>query len=371
MVNAKLQKFRWYQHILKLKDFSPAIAFFAGFIWDALTIGRSVKATDLWILSAYLIATIPIIWWLAKKESLASVTLTSNEGAPLPSSPSVKDMHWETRMPYMALQFLFGSLFSALFILYFKSSSHLTAIVWSIGMGALLVANEFLERSYKRFTLSWTLFGLCAILLLNFVLPFMVGSVHAIWFFISILIAVTVTQHLKLRISSQIGSIKPTYIVAAIIALAYVLDVIPPVPLVKRDIQVGTQFEIVADKYRILQDKAPWWIFWRDNLNAVHINTGDQVYCVSAIFAPSGIKTRLYHNWQRYDAGKGWLTESRIGFNLAGGRDNGFRGYTFKKNIAFGEWRVKIETENGRTIAVHDFEIKKNGENQLKLPKAI
>ena len=29
-------------------------------------------------------------------------------------------------------------------------------------------ANEFLESEYKRFTLSWALFGLCSMLLLNF-----------------------------------------------------------------------------------------------------------------------------------------------------------------------------------------------------------
>ncbi|OIR04494.1 hypothetical protein GALL_134280 [mine drainage metagenome] len=377
MLIVKLQQSRWYQHILRLKDFFPVLAFFGGFLWDALTIGKRIAASDLWMLSAYLLAVIPIIWWLVRKEnqeiaiqaqeSLAeseSTIETSFESASQPAAAieagESHEEHWTTRLPYMAIQFLFGSLFSALFILYFKSSSHITAIIWSIGLGALLVANEYLEEAYKRLTLTWTLFGFCAILLFNFVVPFVVGSIHAIWFFASTLLAVAATCALKLKISPQLGSIKPTYIVAAVIILAYVLDVIPPVPLVKRDVQVGTHFEKLAGEYRVLQDKAPWWVFWSSTSNTLYINAGDPVYCISSVFAPRGLETKLYHNWQYYDAKKGWQTRSRIGFSLAGGRDNGFRGYTFKQNLAYGEWRVKVETEGGKTIAVHKFDIEES-----------
>ncbi|HYN54344.1 MAG TPA: DUF2914 domain-containing protein [Methylotenera sp.] len=352
-----------------VKKYFPALAFFAGFIWDALTIGRSVNASDLLILSAYLIATIPIIWWLAKKAGSQIVKIEPLAQSSSSNLPAVES--WKTRLPYILLQFLFGSLFCALFILYFKSSSHVTAIMWSIGLGALLVANEFLETAYKRFTLTWTLFGFCAILLLNFVLPFVVGSVHAFWFFASILVALTLTQSLKNKISAQLGNIIPTYIVAAVIASAYVLDVIPPVPLVKRDIQVGVALTKKSGQYIVQQDKAPWWIFWRSTLDSVHISAGDKVYCISAIFAPSGLETKLYHRWQRYDANKGWLTMPRIGFSLTGGRNNGFRGYTYKQNVAYGKWRVIVETENERTIAIHEFEIEKNEGDQPKLPIAL
>lgn len=385
MLIVKLQQTRWYQHILRLKDFLPALAFFGGFIWDALTIGKRIAASDLWMLSAYLLAVIPIIWWLVRKEnqeidSQAQTSLAESEStAETALQPAVvakagdepHEGHWTTRLPYLAIQFLFGSLFSALFILYFKSSSHITAIIWSVGLGGLLVANEYLEEAYRRLTLTWTLFGFCAILLLNFVVPFVLGSIHAIWFFASVLLAVAATRAIKLKISPQLGSIKPTYMVAAIITLAYVLDVIPPVPLVKRDIQVGTHFEKTAGEYRVLQDKAPWWIFWRSTLDSLHVSQGEPVYCVSAIFAPKGLETRLYHNWQYYDAKKGWQTKSRVGFGLAGGRNNGFRGYTYKQNLAYGEWRVKVETESGRTIAVHQFEVEADANHQQRILKAL
>lgn len=356
-------------HAIKstISRYFPAFAFFAGFIWDALTIGQGVSATDLVMLSGYLFATVPIIWWLVKRAKLQAaqqhmdthnVQISENE-------------NWKTRLPYLLLQFLFGSLFSALFILYFKSASHLMALIWCVGLAALLVGNEFLENAYKRFTLTWTLFGFCAILLLNFVLPYAIGSVHAIWFYISVIVAVVFTCVLKQKISYQLGNLWPTYLVAAVLSSAYVLDVIPPVPLVKRDIQVGTQLEKVAGQYVLQQDKAPLWVFWRNTVNTVHINPGESVYCLSAIYAPRGLETRLYHRWQLYDAKKGWQTMSHIGFNVAGGRGNGFRGYTVKRNLAFGEWRVVVETENARTITVYPFEIKRKNGDQQKLPVAI
>jgi len=55
--------------------------------------------------------------------------------------------------PYLLLQFFFGGLFPPV-IFYFKSSS-ICPHVLALGLGGLLVANEFLEDRYRRFTLTW------------------------------------------------------------------------------------------------------------------------------------------------------------------------------------------------------------------------
>lgn len=351
-----------------VKHHFSTVAFFAGFLWDALTIGVKVNASDLLILSAYLLGAIPIIWWLAKKSN-------PNSGCDevfAPPEPNEDTEHWKTRLPFMLLQFLFGSLFSALFILYFKSSSHIAAFLWCLGLGVLLVANEFFESAYRRFTLTWTLFGFCAILVLNFVLPYIVGSVHAIWFFLSIILALLFTTYLKRNICPHLGNIIPTYVLAFILATAYIFDFIPPVPLVKRDIQVGTQLEKVQGKYGVeyvlQQDKTPAWFIWRRVMTKViHIKPGEGVYCISAIFAPAGIKSKLYHNWQFYDEKRGWVSMSRVGFDVTGGRNNGFRGYTIKTNLQYGEWRVSVETENASTIAIYEFDVKKSDGDQERM----
>jgi hypothetical protein len=255
------------------------------------------------------------------------------------------------------MQFLFGGLFSALFIFYFKSSSHFLATLWALGLGGLLVANEFLEDRYRRFTLTWLLFGLCAMLLLNFVVPHVVGSISAIWFVLSTLAGAGLAHGLRLKTPGQPGRIKPMWGVAAALLLAYAVDIIPPVPLVKRDIAVGHDLAKVAGEYRRNQEKTPWWLFWRQVSNEVHLKPGERLYCLSAVFAPAGLDTRLYHRWSHYDPERGWVSTSRIGYSLSGGREGGYRGYTWKRNLTPGEWRVAVETENGRTVAVHRFEL--------------
>lgn len=327
----------------------PAVAFFAGFLWDALTLGRSVGALDLWLLSGYLAAAGGLLWWLGRRQCLAS--------PPTGAEPAREAPWWQAAGPYFLLQFLFGGLFSALFIFYFKSSSHVLATLWALGLGVLLVANEFLEDRYRRFTLTWALFGLCAMLLLNFVVPHVVGGISVVWFILSTLAGAGLAHWLHLKTPGRPGRIRPVWAIAAGLLLAYFLDAIPPVPLVKRDIAVGHALTKTEGAYVLRQEKTPWWVFWRRVSKEVRVGPGERIYCVSAVFAPAGLDTRLYHRWSRYDEERGWTTASHIGFGLAGGREGGYRGYTWKQNLAPGEWRVAVETENGRTVAVHRFEV--------------
>lgn len=338
----------------------PAVAFFAGFLWDALTLGRTVTSMDLWILAAYLAGAAGILWFLGRRQVLAAAPTPVEEASGTPSAPpaaAAEPPWWQASGPYLLLQFFFGGLFSALFIFYFKSSSHVLAYAWALALGAMLVANEFLEDRYRRFTLTWALFGLCAMLLLNFVVPHIVGSVAGFWFFFSTLLGAGLAQALHMKTPGRPGRTWPVWAVAAGLFLAYALDVIPPVPLVKRDLAVGHDLVRAEGRYRLQLEKTPWWVFWRRVEREVHLAPGERLYCVSAVFAPRGLDTRLYHRWQRYEDGKGWVTWSRVGFGLSGGREGGYRGYTWKQNLAPGDWRVAVETENGRTVAVHRFDI--------------
>lgn len=331
--------------LANLRRALPAIAFFGGFAWDAVTLGNSVAAMDLWLLSAYLVGAAALLWYLGHQAA-------ATEAAGAAIAP-----RWRASGPNLLLQFLFGGLFSALFIFYFKSSGHLLAVLWALGLGGLLVANEFLEDRYRRFTLTWALFGLCAMLLLNFVVPHLVGSISAFWFVLSTLAGAGLVHWLHLKTPGQPGRIGPMWAVAAGLLVAYAAHIIPPVPLVKRDIAVGHALTRSAGNYVLRQEKTPWWMFWRRVSDEFHLKPGERLYCVSAVFAPSGLDTRLYHRWSHYDDSSGWTPTPRIGFALSGGREGGYRGYTWKQNLAPGEWKVAVETEDGRTVAVHRFEL--------------
>ena len=330
----------------RIDPFLPAIAFFAGFVWDAATIGRAVTPLDLWVLAGYLGVAAALLWTLARREQRPPV-----------DEAAAAQPWWRESGPLFLLQFCFGGLFSALFIFYFKSSSHFLAYVLALALGGLLVANEFLEDRYRRFTLTWAIFGICAMLLLNFVVPHVVGGISGIWFFVSTLAGAGLTHLLRHKSPGQPGRIRPVWAIAGGLMLAYVLDVIPPVPLVSRDIDIGHSLSREAGAYVLKQEKTPWWKFWRRIEADIHLAPGERLYCVSAVFAPSGLDTRLYHRWQHYQEDRGWVETSRIGFGLAGGRAGGYRGYSYKQNLAPGEWKVAVETEDGRTVTVHHFDI--------------
>ncbi len=350
---SQLKQLAWVQGLLhrgrKSANFLPTVFFFAGFVWDALTIGRYVATLDLVIFAVYLLSAAAILYLIASPISF--------EARPSKLNAAI-EKYYSPRLPYFLLQFLFGSLFSALFILYFKSSSHWLAWITSLVLGVLLVANEFLESEYKRFTLSWALFGLCSMLLFNFALPFLLGSIHAVWFYLSTLMGASLAYWLYKKTPNHLGSIKPVGLIAAILMVAYAADMIPPVPLVKREIAVGYELTKTGGDYQLTQQAPPWWFFWRDASDDLELIAGQRVTCFSSVFAPSGLKTKLYHRWQYYDKTQGWQTQSRIGFDVSGGRYDGFRGYTYKQNLAEGDWRVSVETENEKTIAVHKFSVK-------------
>ncbi|MDO9205657.1 DUF2914 domain-containing protein [Methylotenera sp.] len=352
MVIAKLKQTRLYHHVLKLGDFFPAIFFFGGFLWDALTIGRNVASSDLITFFIYLLIAAAILF------TIGSPRFILGDVAKLP--PWLAKIHqrlyWKN-LPYFMLQFMFGNLLSALFILYFKSANHWLAWFMSVILGLMLVANEYLEDEYKRFTLSWALFGFCAMLLFNFAIPYLMGSIHAVWFYSSTILGAAAAYWLYKKTPNHDGSIKPVGLIAAVLMLAYAFDVIPPVPLVKRDIAVGYALNKIDGNYQLSQQPSNWWVFWQKTSNDLKVVPGQRVYCFSSVFAPSGLKTRLYHRWQYYDKKAGWQTKSRIGFTLSGGRYDGFRGYTYKTDLQAGDWKVSVETENDKTVAVQEFSV--------------
>jgi len=52
-----------------------------------------------------------------------------------------------------------------------------------------------------------------------------------------------------------------------------------------------------------------------------------------------------------------WSTQSTVTFSISGGRDGGYRAYTVKSNPRPGNWRVDIESEDGRLIGRIRFDV--------------
>jgi hypothetical protein len=345
---------RWSRWLARSRMALPIVFFIGGFVWDAITIGKKVAMSDMIIFALYLLVAAILMYQLAEPSSSIR-----RLGERLLSFQWVqhKVTRWPVHdWPYWVLQFLFGSLLSALFILYFKSSSEGVAWIITLVLGALLVANEFLESEYRRLSLCWSMFGLCSILWCNFAFPFLFGSVHAAWFYLSTLLGATITYVLYQRAPHHRGRIWPVWAIAGLLMLAYRQDMIPPVPLVKQAVVVAYDLEKSPQGYWMTVEKSPWWQFWRVDTDHFYLQPGQRLVCFSAIFAPQGLKTHLLHDWQKKQ-GDQWVSVSTPGFSLTGGRDSGYRGYTYKTNLTPGEWRVRIQTGNRQTIASHQFTV--------------
>ena len=81
------------------------------------------------------------------------------------------------------------------------------------------------------------------------------------------------------------------------------------------------------------------------------------VYCFSSVFAPVTLHTTIYHHWQRrpFDDTASFKTTDRIPITITGGRETGYRFYTTKHRVQTGEWRVHVETEDGRILGRMTF----------------
>jgi hypothetical protein len=312
----------------------PAVFFIAGFAWDALTLGRTIKSIDLFILLAYLAGA-------------AAILLAMGRGVTFRGSQYLNAV----------LQFFFGGIFSALLIFYFLSSSDLPGYIVVLGLAALLIGNEFLESRYSELTLSWVFFTLSAAMFFNFALAHLFRSISTFWFYLGTLIAVLLILAIRQISRSDSASVVPSVAAAALMLVLHALNFIPPVPLVKKEMLIAHDMQKRPGGYTGVVE-SPGWRFWRSSAPVFHRQDGERVYCFTSVFVPNGIRTTIRHRWLLYDPrDREWKVTSVVPFTISGGRQGGYRGFTYKQNVVPGRWRVIAESESGAAIGIIDFRI--------------
>lgn len=316
-----------------LRRYAPVLFFFGGFAWDALTLGRAIRSADLWILLGYLLGA-------------AGIIVAIGRGASFRGSQYLN----------AALQFFFGGIFSALLIFYFLSSSSMPAYLVVFALGALLVGNEFLEGAYRVLTLSWAFFTLSAIMFFNFALAHLFRSISIFWFYAGTVVALLLVVALWGVSKRESASILPSAGVAAAMIVLHLVNAIPPVPLVKKQMFIAHDVSRGAEGYR-MRVEPPGWKFWRASSATFHREGVERVFCFTSVFVPLGIETTIRHRWETRLPGRGWVTTGIIPFRIAGGREGGYRGYTYKENLSPGRWRVTAESESGAALGITDFDV--------------
>ena len=345
-----INKILWYYH--KYENYAQITFFFGGFLWDNLTLTRIDRLSDNIILFLYiaLMGFFIILMNLSEVGRLRRKTLK-------------KYSEWYP----LAIQFLQGGLFSSYVVFYFKSASLTKTIIFVVILGILLVANEFLEKKLANVKLQFILFFLVNFSFFAFFLPVLFKKMSSLIFYLSgsvsmgiILVYLWLFQG-KLCLISRRQAVGIGIRITALFVLLnffYWQNWIPPVPLSLKEAGVYHSVRKTGHVYDLKFQKPRWFQFWKRSDDPFFYANGDTVYCFSAVFAPTRLRTRIYHHWQFFDArSKRWETTDKLGFPLTGGRNGGYRGYTYKTHIADGRWRIDVEAADGAVVGRINFRV--------------
>jgi hypothetical protein len=334
-----------------LRKHISLIAFVGGFLVDTLTLDRVDGVYGNVVFAGYLfVAGMGIVLVHGVQTGRFSWWVLSRVQAWLP----------------ILIQFPIGGLFSGLLIFYFKSATVWVSWPFLATLALLLVGNEFFTKRYERLVFQLAIFNIALTMYCVLVAPVILGTMGSGTFVLATLVALLIMiafLHLIMHLfphvykTSILGVWGVTGGVFLGMQVLYFGNFIPPVPLALKS--AGVYHSVVRDGavYRAQAELPSRHEFWRTTSYVVHLAPNEALYCFSAVFAPTDLRTNIAHVWERKDPEKGWVRDTPIAFPVFGGREGGYRGYTIRKNPEAGRWRCSVETERGQVIGRVDFSV--------------
>lgn len=254
-------------------------------------------------------------------------------------------------------QFTIGAMLSTAMLFYWFSGD--VAVSWPIiGLLAVfMLSNEVLRHVVTKPHVQAVVFYFAFFSLAAVFAAYVVNSLHPLVFVLGGL-ASLVVMGIFLRVFIRAGGLEAkrrqlwiaVVAVFAVMNLAYFTNIIPPIPLSLRD--AGMYYSVVREngEYTLVGEEETWFEKLIPGQNLA-IHEGDPVYAYTAIFAPADLSTTMVHRWEYYDpTTQAWETMSLLSFSVTGGRSEGFRGYSYKRALREGKWRVTVQTERGQVL---------------------
>ncbi|MBI4346953.1 MAG: DUF2914 domain-containing protein [Elusimicrobia bacterium] len=326
------------------------LSFAAGFAVDLLTLDRIDAWLDLATQGLYLAGVTALVLLQAAEE----------EGRWKPEGRFAGAWPYATE----ALHFFYGGLLSAYVIFYNKSGTLSHSGIFVASVAALMVANEMPQVRSGGTRLRLGLHSFCVASYLNYLLPVLIGRMGTWVFVLALALAGLMSWALVRRLAAPDGGpgrtrlelAWPPAAVLVLLAAAYGLRWIPPVPLSLKYAGIFHAVERDGEKFRLRYRRPPWYRFWAGDDRRFLARDGDRLHCFVRVFAPTRFTHNVFLHWMRFDpASRTYRTSDRIALPIVGGRDEGFRGFATKANFVEGRWRVAVETEEGRVIGERGF----------------
>lgn len=345
-----------------LRAHMPATAFVGGFCFDLVTLGR-IDSYANFIMHGF---------WLVLSGSVLVMTLVSkSEWAFTGSGFKRKLAQLFIKHDQFVFHFALGALLSAFTIFYFKSSSAALSILFLGLLVSLLVLNEMKRFQNMGPFIRCMLYQIALLTFSTYLIPTLVGSlsygVIALAIFLSALIALGLGGLLKkLHYPAQewrLFYLNPTLIAFGIFVFLYATNAIPPIPLSTQHIGIYHGVKPKSSGYAIKHDPRSQSAlpFVQDTFFA---RPSDKVFIFTRIFAPRHFSDSIFLRWENQSESGNWKTTDKIQMKIQGGREMGYRGYGYKANYAPGNWRVFVETKDGREVGSLSFAIQEDDSKQ-------
>ncbi len=351
---------RWYERYI-----SP-LALISGFLIDNFILFRRVDTlTTNILLGSYLVLI-----------ALCFILLHALEGGRIRAV-------WIQRIaPFLpvVVQFSFGGLFSGFLILYSRSAT--LALSWIfIGIVAIvMLGNERFMRFYTRFSFQVAIYFTALFAFLIFFLPVVTLQLGPTMFLASASLSVLIIILLQLcfrAVAAPIPraewsrAVQSVTAITMIFSALYFTNAIPPLPLALKDTGIFHSIDRVGDGYEAEYEPSAWYAPYLGTQVFHHVD-GTAVYVYGAIFAPTALTIDIIHEWQKYNEElETWDTATVVRFPIQGGRDGGYRGYSFKYDPTPGAWRVNIRTEFQQIIGRVKFTVEDVPETPALLVKTL
>jgi hypothetical protein len=329
------------------------IAFVGGFTTDFLLLNRVDDVFDNAMLLFYVVlATISVLLMYASIAGRLGET-------------------WSSRFRLVAplfMQYSFGGLFSGMLIFYGHSGDMWASWPYLLLIIGAIAGNELIHNRGQQlvFNILAYFIGLFSYLVL--VIPVFTGLMGP-WIFFGSgslalvlvyglirLLALIIPNYLLLQMRPVVFLIVGMFV---FLNTLYFTNVIPPIPLSLQDIVIAHSVVRFASagSYELTVESVPWWRLYDRLFTTFHPGDTGAAACFTRVYAPTRIKTEIFHHWEYQDERGRWQDHFTLSYPITGESVQGYRGYTYIQSPRDGVWRCSVETARGQVLGRREFTV--------------
>ena len=315
---------------------ASAIFFFAGFVWDYFMAPSILEPLAIHLSGGYFLMLTILIY-------LKEVRLKNN-------------IYFK-----LFVSFALGFYASLIFIYYIRGGDILVNLPILFILFFFMFANEFVKNKYRKLV-ELSSFSITTIFYFIFIIPVIVKSLSDMQFYIALFSSFVFLFFYLKFIFDKDEELKRYrlhyYIISPILllALAFYLKLLPAVPLSLHYSgfykSINSNLDNAGVRYYDFNSKINRDIM---SLGVRKIKKEDlidnKVYYYSEVEAPTNLNTIITHTWDKYDEKSSkWVNISKVSYPAVGGREGGYRGYSFINVNSEGKYRVSVIINGSRYI---------------------